>query len=442
MSHHEVQGSESERRLLGSMLLDPSIIGEVRELVEVGDFACPIRRSILKTVLKSHTEGVAPDVVSVMMALLKMGMDESTVTATMEGLVVATARSWRPLVRHVTNSSQLRRVIEHGRRVIAMAEGADPLDAALVIERARDSLNAATGATRQGVVAMSHGEAMDAALNAIRTAAESGKAPGITTGIDALDGLSRWEPEKLYIVGGATSHGKSAFCVFSSLAGAIESGTRALYFSTEVSAPDLAMRTMSARCDINGAEMRRGIVPDGGVQRLVSEQSKNRDAVSWVFAPGRMTTGLIADRVRMEIERRDVAPLGSIWVDYGQQITPMERTKSREQDVARIADELLEIAGKFKLPVIVAAQVSRKNEGRTGDARRPRTDDLRESAQLGMNATGVVFMHRWDMLDKEDHRPSELVVTKNRNGQLGIVPVDFNKTTGAFKDVRDSGGWS
>jgi len=202
------------------------------------------------------------------------------------------------------------------------------------------------------------------------------------------------------------------------------------------------MRTLSARCGLNGTELRRGMVADADLPRLMSESRRHREMVAWVFAPGRLTTGFIADRIRFELERRDLPPLGAVFIDYVQQLSPMERTKNREQDLTRIADELLVISGRFNLPIIQAAQINRAGEGRSGDARRPRTNDIRESSGFGQNATGIMFVHRWDMLGEEG-RPTEVVCTKNRNGQTGIVEVNFNKTTGMFRDTggSDKGGW-
>src|SRR5690606_9611681 len=100
------------------------------------------------------------------------------------------------------------------------------------------------------------------------------------------------------------------------------------------------------------------------------------------------------------------------------------RTDNRVHEVSFISRNLKILAGELNVPVMAAAQLSRAVEQRQD--KRPVLSDLRESGSLEQDADIVMFIHRPNMLDKEqlalpqDKRDPfekiELIVAKHRNG--------------------------
>ena len=81
-------------------------------------------------------------------------------------------------------------------------------------------------------------------------------------------------------------------------------------------------------------------------------------------------------------------------------------------------------------PVVVAAQLSRSPEKQSGSSRRPALSDLRESGSIEQDADQVLFIYRDDYYKNQQEDPtavspnsSEIIVAKNRHGELGTVPL-------------------
>jgi replicative DNA helicase len=86
------------------------------------------------------------------------------------------------------------------------------------------------------------------------------------------------------------------------------------------------------------------------------------------------------------------------------------------------------------VPVLALAQLNRAVEARAGKV--PQLSDLRESGEIEQAADAVLFFHRPDYYDPED-RPGEadIIIAKQRNGPLGVVPVAFDGPTTTFRSL-------
>ena len=88
----------------------------------------------------------------------------------------------------------------------------------------------------------------------------------------------------------------------------------------------------------------------------------------------------------------------------------------------------LSAGSRLNVPVVAAAQLSRAVEQREG--KRPILSDLRESGSLEQDSDIVMFIHRPDMLDKNNPRANiaEIIIAKHRNGPThsGIEMIFLN----------------
>jgi replicative DNA helicase len=76
------------------------------------------------------------------------------------------------------------------------------------------------------------------------------------------------------------------------------------------------------------------------------------------------------------------------------------------------------------------AQLNRALEQRQD--KRPQKSDLRGSGSIEQDADTILFLHREDYYDAEteDQNVMEVIVSKQRDGELGKVQLYFNKETG------------
>lgn len=144
----------------------------------------------------------------------------------------------------------------------------------------------------------------------------------------------------------------------------------------------------------------------------------------------------IVNQEKSKLERNGKPPLGLIVIDYIQLMGLVEKTGNRVTDVDEISRQVKKMAKHFRVPILVLAQFSRKNDAMSGTC--PSLSDLRESASLEQDADRVVFVWRRnpsiteaDFAD-EDMSPLEveeavkkelcravMTVAKNRQGATG-----------------------
>ena len=126
-------------------------------------------------------------------------------------------------------------------------------------------------------------------------------------------------------------------------------------------------------------------------------------------------------------------PLDLLIIDYLQLLESDDRNISREQQISTITRRLKFLAKDLRIPVIALAQLNRSVEQR--EDKRPRLADLRESGAIEQDADIVMFLHRPEAYDPED-RPGEadLIVSKNRNGPIGNVPLTWIREQLRFGD--------
>ena len=99
-----------------------------------------------------------------------------------------------------------------------------------------------------------------------------------------------------------------------------------------------------------------------------------------------------------------------------------------------ISKGLKAMAKEFSCPVISLAQLSRSVEKRTD--RRPLLSDLRESGSIEEDADIVMFLYRDSYYTKkEDDNLLELIIAKNRDGEVGTINTNYNKFTGVINDI-------
>ncbi len=146
-------------------------------------------------------------------------------------------------------------------------------------------------------------------------------------------------------------------------------------------------------------------------------------------------------------------PLGLVVIDYLQLISG--KSRNRFELIAEISIALKAMAMRLKVPVLALSQLSRSLESRDLNNRRPMLSDLRESGQLEQDADTVLFCYRHeyyleretpdeidieaqdalaDALRMHSHK-MEIIVAKQRMGQIGTVNIGCNLSTNFLWDL-------
>ena len=81
------------------------------------------------------------------------------------------------------------------------------------------------------------------------------------------------------------------------------------------------------------------------------------------------------------------------------------------------------------------SQLSRGVEGR--QEKRPELADLRESGSIEQDADMVIFLYREDYYnpETENKNVAEVIIKKQRNGEVGTINLLFEPQTTSFKNL-------
>jgi replicative DNA helicase len=115
---------------------------------------------------------------------------------------------------------------------------------------------------------------------------------------------------------------------------------------------------------------------------------------------------------------------GLVIVDYLQLMTPDERDKSREREVAEMSRAFKQMAMDLSVPVLLLAQLNRQAETAK---REPQLADLRESGAIEQDADIVMFLHSTDAEQGMSNAPVTVKVAKGRSSGTGRTKLKFEK---------------
>jgi replicative DNA helicase len=203
------------------------------------------------------------------------------------------------------------------------------------------------------------------------------------------------------------------------------------FFSLEMSATQILHRIISSQAEVESEKIQTGSLTGSEYQRIVGAVNMmQKDMMIIDDQPGLKITDIRARARRM----KEAFNIGFIVIDYLQLISGSgngRNIENRQTEISEISRMLKNLARELNIPILCAAQLSRKVEERQGH--RPMMSDLRESGSLEQDADVVMMLFRRDYYDKYD-KPgmAEVIVAKNRHGPVGDVQLAFRKEIGQF----------
>ena len=132
--------------------------------------------------------------------------------------------------------------------------------------------------------------------------------------------------------------------------------------------------------------------------------------------------------------------LGAVFLDYIQRMSTSRQTQDKRTEIAHISDQVLQIAKRTGLPLILGAQINRDAVAAKGS--KPKLDNLKEAGNLEEDANLVLSVYNES---REKDPPDgeswgrvvdlELCTLKNRDGEPNAKAVlSFDRWTGVVKD--------
>jgi replicative DNA helicase len=246
----------------------------------------------------------------------------------------------------------------------------------------------------------------------------------VPTGFHDLDQkTSGLQPGDLIIVAGRPSMGKTAFSINIGENVALDTGLPVAIFSMEMGGAQLVMRMIGSVGRLDQHRLRTGKLGEDDWQRLTYALGKLNEAPVFIDE----TPGLNVLELRARARRlmRQCGKLGLIIIDYLQLMAGSGGGENRATEISEISRALKSLAKELHVPVIALSQLNRSLEQRPN--KRPVMSDLRESGAIEQDADVILFIYRDEVYnpDTQDKGKAEIIISKQRNGPIGMVPLAF-----------------
>ena len=387
---------DSERVILGAILLDNELITQAIEKISAEDFYSPNNRRIFKAMTALFEKGERIDPILIGEELKKDGsIDSIGGVATITNLTYGLPHfsDIFDYTKVVKDKAMTRNLIKVCNQITSEAL-AEEEDAEVILDHAEQMIFAlADEKTRQGFVHVQ--PIAEIVLAKVQEFAkrESHALTGLSTGFRDLDEkTSGLQPSDLIIVAARPSMGKTALCLTLAQNAAILENAVVAVFSLEMSKEQLVMRMLSSEARVDAHRFRTGYLTRDEWGRLAEAIGTLSNARIFIDD----TAGISVLEMRAKTRRlfTEQKKLDLIVVDYMQLMSGGKRTESRQQEVSQISRELKGLAKEMNVPIIALSQLSRAPEARNPP--RPMMSDLRESGSIEQDADVVAFIYRED----------------------------------------------
>lgn len=434
------QNLDAEQCVLGSMLLERDVIGEVLLELSVDDFYLPAHAEVFRTLVGLYDRNEPVDLVLVTNHLTSEGrLGQVGGVEALVGLMEsvpssAHALAYARLVREASARRRLmtaaqeilRSVHEEGTRDVAdLVESAERAIFAIAQERSRDQTKPMSELIKEAMLLVDAMQEKDAT-----------RMRGLATHFGELDRkLNGLSPGGLYVIAGRPSMGKTSFALSILDNVCVRDLKPALLFTLEVTNQQVAENMLCANARVDAHKLMKGELDPDEFTRVPEAAGRMVKAPLYVDdSPGLTLMRLRAKARRMK-SRHDIK---LVVVDYLQLLSLGSRSENRQVEISQLSAGLKQMARELEVPVITLSQLNRAVEQRQD--KRPLMGDLRESGSIEQDADAVMLLYReeyYNSANPESRNRAEVILAKNRNGPTGVVELVFQANMMRFDNLMD-----
>ena len=415
---------EAEQAVLGAILIDPQCINQVADALRPEYFYLPEHQAVYRVMSLKMMESQVIDFVTVLESLKAEGFfagEEGKAYLLKLAQMVPSISNIGNYARIVREKYDVRMLIKAAREIVddAMDPGIEP---SVLLDSAEQKIyDIRQGRQAGGLVPIQEVLASNYEMFNKLASDDRGEFVGIPSGISALDdittGLNRSD---LIIVGARPGMGKTSFALNLARNVAVKQKMTGAFFALEMSREQLVNRLLSSEAKVSSKKLRVG--------NLTPEEWGRIAAASSILCKAPMyfddTSNITVPEMKARLRR--LKKVDFVVIDYLQLMQSARRIDNRVQEVTEITRSLKIMAKELHIPLMVCAQLSRGTEKQANH--RPALADLRESGSIEQDADQVLFLYRDEYYKNEKEDPtqveagtSEVIVAKNRHGELGTV---------------------
>lgn len=426
----------SEKLIIGSCLIDNSLITEVEAVLRPDDFFALNYKVMISALYDMNNRGISIDPVS-----LYHELESKEAVIQMGGLSgMLSLTQGIPLGMNIDNHVKLVKDRSIARQIVKKCSDAvaSIMSQEMTTQEVLDSTEAHLYELRDTNESQSFKDIAPLVIESLTKAQQlsSGEATlvGIPSDFVELDQkLLGFQDTDLVILAARPSVGKTSLGLSLAQNMSIRNNKRVAFFSLEMSAGQLINRVICSEARVSNTRFRTGTLTDEEWDRIKGVSHMIAQCPLHINDSPAITTAFIKSELRRLSKLHKKVDI--VMIDYLQLIVGPRRSENRTQEVSQISRELKQIAKEFNVPVIAMSQLNRQSENRANH--RPTLADLRESGSIEQDADIVMFIFREDLYlpDPTSHTNiAEIIIAKNRNGPIGSVALRFDPNLTAFSN--------
>lgn len=440
---------ESERCILGGIILSPNLIDSVSSELEPEEFYAPLHRRIFRAMIELAKIGRPVNPIFIAEELNKEGDVNAiggitTITNLTYGLPHFTDLS--DFVEAVKEKAKLRAVVRACNEIVANVLEQEE-EATTILDRAEELIHTAVGAGTRNSRLIVWADQAEREAQETYDKLDRGEIIAVPTGFPEVDkklyGGGFWQGD-LVVVSGATSGGKTTFALnLADNAGV--AGFKSLYFTLEMKTFKVFSRIHSSKAKVPGYKIRPNMTELYG--KAVRDRLRDTG-----LAMATLPIGFIDSVKDLETMRRvckyAVRELGVTYLlfDYMGLMKPSRIFRgNRYERASMVSEGLKELAGECNVPVVALSQLRRKYKEEMSAAQviegnevEPTLEMLKESGSIENDADTVIFL--WGEKGKEGEemaiRDIKGKIAKQRNGMLGRFELKFAPDIFTFQSME------
>lgn len=366
--------------------------------------------------------------------------------------------------RAVLDAYLRRQMVEIAEEVVQRATRPDPDAPVAALVREMEARVYAVGEASDGGAASlaTEREAVDLALTDTQIAYKAGGASvGLSTGLIDLDGMiGGLEPGQLVVLAARPGMGKTALGAGTIALSAARAGTPVDIYSLEMTRKQVARRHLAALTGVPAQAQKSGRLTDADWAKLIEAQQELARLPIMIDDRAAVSVSYVRAEAR---RRRRRFRTGLIIVDHLHLMSfdGGGREANATLEIGRITAGLKACAKELDVPVVLLCQLNRATEGR--EDKRPTKADLRQSGAIEEDADVIAFLYRehyylsraepkrsqcksdedysqkyseWNNRLIECRSLAEIIVDKNREGEIGVVTVHWDGARTLFSNLE------
>ena len=411
---------EAEQAVIGGILLDPSVLPKVIEILKPECFYRTQHQQLFSIMMRMFSTSQNEDIITVINEAVDIGVFETSAMAKtyLSGLMegVPSTANIESYCNIVKEKYQIRTLINVANDIIETANDGS-VDSQTILDSAEQKIfdirqgNEIQGLSRIDSViidAYTHLQEISGPDAALHLGAKTGysQLDAITTGLNKSD---------LIVLAARPGMGKTAFALNIAVNCCKQTNKEVVIFSLEMGKEQLVTRMLASESLVNNTNLRSGQISNEDWVKLAG----GTEALSRL--PIYLDDGAGINVPQIKAKLRRMRNLGLVVIDYLQLMSSPNKHTNRVTEISEITRQLKLMAKELNVPVIVLSQLTRSAEKR--DDKRPMLSDLRESGSIEQDADIILFLYRDVYYNKEteDQSSAECIVAKNRHGNTGTI---------------------